>query len=577
MASIQARISRGKKYWSIVESHRVNGQPRTRIIEYLGTADTLFERLQRGDEFSITSYSHGDTAAILNIAIELDIISIINKYVPVSIKNNKKPKRDNLTVGASLLLAAIGRACQPTSKKGWYEWCKGTSLGYCLRTSFKKLNSQHFWDQMNTVPLSALTLIEEEVVKKLIDIYEIKMDCLFYDTTNFFTFIDSTNRRCMLPQRGRNKQKRFDLRQIGMALLVTREDQLPIFHNTYEGNKNDVTSFKEVYDDLLSRLKSISKEMSEITIVFDKGNNSKENFKNIDVVTKKLYYVAGLVPAHFKKLIQIANNNFTEEKIDGENISIYRSKSVIWKNIRTCIVIISKRLKDGQIRGIRQALKKRYQLISKFKQQIESPSKKKILTEAEIKSRLLKIIKGQFVGDLINYKLIVLEDNTLSFTYTLNKEAYRYLRQKILGRQIIITNRHEWSNEEIIHAYRGQAKIEYAFRCFKNPFHFAIRPQYHWTDQKIQTHLFICLIGYLLSAVAYRKAKKEGYTKNINSFMEEMKSIRLACCRKRKSNKLKYQLETLPEELTNISRCLSVSNENLHPKVNFSDYKQMTI
>ena len=143
MASIQVRISRGKKYWSIVESRRVNGQPRTFILEYLGTAETLLQRLQQEDTFSIKSYSHGDSTALINTAVELDIINTINKYIPTG-KDDTKPTRDGLTVGASLLLAAIGRACHPTSKRGWYEWCKETSLEYCLKTSFKKLTINIF-------------------------------------------------------------------------------------------------------------------------------------------------------------------------------------------------------------------------------------------------------------------------------------------------------------------------------------------------------------------------------------------------------------------------------------------------
>ena len=114
MASIQFRVSRGRKYWSIVESRRVNGEPRTFILEYLGTAETLLQRLLNEDTFSIKSYGHGDSTALINTAIELDIINTINKYIPTG-KDGTKPIRDGLTVGASLLLAQqalTGGACR---------------------------------------------------------------------------------------------------------------------------------------------------------------------------------------------------------------------------------------------------------------------------------------------------------------------------------------------------------------------------------------------------------------------------------------------------------------------------------
>lgn len=571
MASIQFRVSRGRKYWSIVESRRVNGQPRSFILEYLGTAETLLQRLLNEDTFSIKSYSHGDTTALINTAVELDIINTINKYTPTG-KDGTKPTRDGLTVGASLLLAAIGRACHPTSKRGWYEWCKESSLEYCLKTSFKKLDSQHFWDQMNALPLESIPLIEEEIVKKLINTYKIKLDCLFFDTTNFFTFIDSANLNCDIPQRGKNKQKRFDLRQIGMALLVTRKEQFPLFHHTYRGNKNDVTVFKETFSDFFKRLKTIATELSDITVVFDKGNNSKDNFKMIDN-KDEFHYVAGLVPSYFKNLIERANKNFSTMKIDDEEVPVYRIKEKVWGEERTCVVTISSQLKEGQIRGIEQVLKKKYGMLEDFKKQLENPKRKKVFTKEEIETRLKKIIKGQFVEEILRYEFITLKGDFPSFIYFIDEDAYEKLKDEILGRKIVVTNRHDWTNEEILLAYRGQAKIEYAFRCLKNPFHLAIRPQYHWTDQKIEVHIMTCIIGYLLAIAVYIKAKKLSYSRNINNLMEELKKIRLACSIRKKGRKIKYQIERIPDHLLKIAKALGITNENIRLKVNFSDYK----
>lgn len=572
MAFINYRKSRGKKYWSIVESQRIKGKPRTVILEYLGTAETLLQKLQGDESISISTYSHGDVATLINTAIELDIIDIINKHIPTG-KNGIKPSRDGLTVGASFLLAAIGRACHPTSKLGWYDWCKETSLEYCLKSSFKKLDSQHFWDQMNVLPIESIPLIEEEIVEKLIETYQIKLDCLFYDTTNYFTFIDSTNNRCDIAQRGKNKQKRFDLRQVGMALLVTRGEQFPIFHRTYRGNKNDIVIFKEAFEDLFGRLKKIAKELSDITIIFDKGNNSKNNFKMIDN-NEELHYVGGLVSSYFKELIREANKNFGTIKINDEMVPVYRIKKSIWGRERTCVITISRQLKEGQIQGIHQALEKKYKELDEFKQQLENPKRRKVFKRDEIELRLKKVIRGQFVEEILKYEFIELGGKALSFTYFVDYKAFDKLKKDVLGRKILITNQHDWTSEEIILAYRGQSKVEYAFRTLKNPYHLAIRPQYHWTDQKIEAHFFICIIGYLLTIAAYTKAReKPGYKRNISNFMEDLRRIRLACTIKRKGRKIRYQLERLTAHQMELAHSLNISNENLRPNLNFSAYK----
>src|SRR5262249_44467498 len=149
--------------------------------------------------------SHGAVAAMLACASQLNLCDIINEEIDASGKGvAKKPIRNGLTVGATLLLAAIGRVCMPTSKRGWGEWAKTTSLSYLLRCSLTKIDSQHFWDMMDTVPVDAIEKIEENLLKKMLSVYGIETNSLFYDTTNFFTYIDTTNERCQIAQRGKS-------------------------------------------------------------------------------------------------------------------------------------------------------------------------------------------------------------------------------------------------------------------------------------------------------------------------------------------------------------------------------------
>ena len=142
MASLQVKMHQGRKYWCIVESKRINGKPGAFVVAYFGTADTLLARLtNEGGHHKIKSYSHGAIAALLSMAQKLDIVSIINKHTRSQRHYwPEQPLRNNLTTGITLLLAAIGRACKPTSKLGWYEnWAKETSCDHLLRISSARL------------------------------------------------------------------------------------------------------------------------------------------------------------------------------------------------------------------------------------------------------------------------------------------------------------------------------------------------------------------------------------------------------------------------------------------------------
>ena len=264
-------------------------------------------------------------------------------------------RRRSPTVGMSLLLAAIGRVCMPTSKRGWSNWAKTTTLAYRRRCSLSKIDSQHFWDLMDALPTEEFK-IEKELLERIIKIYGLESDTLFFDTTNFFTYIDTTNLRCTIAQRGKNKQKRYDLRQVGLAMVVTREDMIPLFHLTYQGNMNDTKVFRTVIKEIKNRLKALGLNVEEHTLIFDRGNNSK---KNMSIVRDlQLHYVGALTPYNHKKLIDEALDNFEELDVGGNVIQVYRDKREIWQEERTVVVFISEKLKAGQIRGIYQSWKK---------------------------------------------------------------------------------------------------------------------------------------------------------------------------------------------------------------------------
>ena len=284
MATIQSKVSRGHKYWYIVESKRVNGKPRPIVLAYLGKADGLLRRLKGiTSEIRLKSYSHGGVGALLNIASRLDVAAIINKYIDSKRKYRpKKPMSNNLTAGITITLAAIGRVCMPTSKRGWLSWAKTTTLQYLLRCSLSKIDSQHFWDLMDALPVDKIPEVEADILANVFKIYNIESDSLFFDTTNFFTYIDSTNVRSTIARRGRNKQKRSDLRQTGLAMVVTKAYMIPLFHLSYDGNIADTVVFRKTVAKVKERLEKLGLALGKHTIVFDRGNNSKRNLATLD-------------------------------------------------------------------------------------------------------------------------------------------------------------------------------------------------------------------------------------------------------------------------------------------------------
>lgn len=569
MATIQSRISRGNKYWYIVESRRVNGKPRPIMLSYLGKANDLLERLQGiSDKVKLKSYTHGAIAALLKVAEELDVCTIINKHIESKRKNTAKyPIRNNLTAGATFLLAAIGRLCMPTSKSGFYDWAKNTSLEYLLKTNLSKVDSQHFWDLMDALPVENIDLIEQELLKKVFEIYQIDTDSLFFDTTNFFTYIHTTNERCTIAKRGKNKQKRADLRQIGLAMVVAKDSMVPLFHLTYEGNRHDSVIFSSVIQKLKARMISLNMDVNKHTVVFDRGNNSK---KNLDLIkTNELHYVGALVPYQHKELVEEAIKNFEKIEFAGETLQAYRCKKIIWGEERTIVAHISDGLKAGQVGWIHELLDKAKRQLADLQEVINKQYLKNIkksnktkpktnplnenpMSEQEkIEEKIKKIVQDKKINDLIIWSLECAEGK-YQINYLIDQDKLNTLEDKF-GVRILMTDRHDWSIEEIIKAYHGQAFVEQTFKNLKNPYHLAVRPQFHWTDQKIKVHYFICVLGYLLATLLWQQAKEKiNFTGTLDNFLDSLNNIRLGVLLEAtgKSGKIKalYKLEEATED-----------------------------
>ncbi|MEI6553833.1 MAG: IS1634 family transposase [bacterium] len=547
MATIQARASRGNKYWYIVESRRVNGKPRPIMLAYLGKANDLLKRLQGMiDRVKLKSYSHGAIAALLKISEELDVCNIINKHIESKRKNIAKyPIRNNLTAGATFLLAAISRLCMPTSKSGFYDWAKNTSLEYLLKTNLSKVDSQHFWDLMDALPADNIELIEQELLKKVFETYKIDTNSLFFDTTNFFTYIHTTNEKCSIAKRGKNKQKRADLRQIGLAMVVAKESMIPLFHLTYEGNRHDSVIFSSVIQKLKKRMAFLNMDIKNHTVVFDRGNNSKKNLDLIKI--NELHYVGALVPYQHKELVKEAFGNLDKTEIEN-SFHVYRNKKKIWGEERTVVAFISDGLKAGQIGWIYNLLDKAKKKLADLQNEI---NKKPAQDKDKLEQKITKIIEDKKINDLINWSLDC-NEGKYQINYLVDKEKLKAIEDE-LGIRILMTDRHDWSTEEIIKAYHGQAFVEQAFKNLKNPYHLAIRPQFHWTDQKIKVHYFICVLGYLLATLLWKQAKENiNFTGTLDNFLDYLNNIRLAVMlesgEKRGNVKATYKLEEPHED-----------------------------
>jgi len=559
MVSLAKVKAGGRTYWRIVESRRVNGKPRPVPILNLGTADALLERLLNAPEghLRIQSFQHGDVAALKAVADRLGVERILERHL----QKLRKPKRRRLPIARTLLLAALNRAVRPRSKRAWAKWAQGTSLHRLFSgLEPETLTSQHFWDQMDCVPMEALAAIEEELTKAVVKELGIQLDTLLYDTTNFFTFIASTNKRSSLTSRGHNKQKRHDLRQFNLALLVARDGHIPLCSHVYEGKRVDVEVFDESLTKIRERLASLSLSLEDVTFVYDKGNNSKKNQARIDGL--EVGYVASVCPAHHRDLMDIPVDQYVpfpdESSLAG--VPCLRLTKEIWGIERTVVLYFSQQLHDGQVRGLEQHLQKRLAKLAEWKHQLEKP-RSGPRSETSGRKQVADLVSGQYVKQVLRAEYFHDRKGADRLEYWIDEEAREKLENEYFGKRILVTNRSTWSDEDILRAYRGQSHVEEAFRQLKDDEHLAVRPQYHWTDQKVHVHTFMCLLALLLSRVVEHDARKHGRRESLSTVLDLLGTVRLAMVllpsgKKGGRPRCQWQLEECEPEVLDLFKSL---------------------
>jgi transposase len=517
--SLTKKIIRGHPYWYARECRRIDGKPKIVWQKYLGKADDIARsmgaRPPKPKTIVLTDFA--GPAALYDLAQELDLVGTIDR---------RAGKRDQgLGVGTYIVLAAINRCLAPKSKAALADWYQRTVLRRLLPVAAGQLTSQRFWDHMSYLDAEKISAIEQDLTQTLIDRFEIDLSCLLYDTTNFFTSIDTFNEAPSLAQRGKSKEKRADLRIIGLALLVTRDFHIPLFHHVYPGNRHDAAEFSSVTDILVARYRLFSQNVEGITLVFDKGNNSHETQGRLDA--SEYHFVGSLSPAQHSDLIEVPLSRFRALKgEDLEGVLAWRTRKAVLGAERTMVVTFNPELFLTQTATILREVRNRTHKLRELRAHLAHPAKKgKAITLESAEKQVQAILSGRHMKDLLRVQ-VTERKRSLRLTYRLDRTAWARLQRTLLGKNILFTDQDSWSDEDIVRAYRGQYHIEEAFKRMKNPHFVSWRPLHHWTDQKIRVHAFYCVLALLLSSLLRRRLAQKGIDLSIVKILAALSEVK---------------------------------------------------
>jgi len=553
MASLQKKRNKGHDYWYIVESKRINGKPTPIVIQYLGTIENILKHFRNGSDDSQSeykSYAHGAVAALTKIAKKTNILKIMAEHLPCQ-------TRDGLKREETLLLAAIHRAVQPSSKKGFTDWVKTTTLPTLIKFDPEQITSQHFWDQMDGITEKELKDCEDAIRDHIFGLYSFSVENLILDYTNYHSYIATTNEQNTLAERGHNKQKRYDLRQFSLAVVTTKDVLFPMCSHVYEGNINDQSVFPVYLDQIIERIPEL--DIEKTTLVYDGGSNNKGNLEKLE--ESGLHYICALSLSTCKELYDIDLDLYEPVRINGQDVLCYRLRREIWGKERECLLIYSSALCEGQVRELENDLLKNQHYLDDLLEKIRSEKSRIKKDPKSIDDRLKKGIKGAHQRDLIKVG-IEGESVVTGLSWQIDGDKKQEIIKRYFGKKLLISDHQGWSSQEILSTYNNQYLIEKIFKDTKNPHHFAIRPQYHWTDKKIRVHIFCCLLGLILTSLLRKELLDHEIVMENTALIDELNKIReVWVFKKSKKNKsglkIEKQLEMMDEKQAQLWNIIS--------------------
>jgi transposase len=525
VSSVIKKRRGGRTYLYAATSARVGGRPRIVEQVYLGAEEEVIARLTAGpgSDPSVPATEHrrfGDVAAVWGMLGRLDAVTVIDSVIDSGVGD--AARGGGVSVGTYLGLAALNRVCEPKSKRAFADWWVRTALGRITRIPVGVLDHRRFWDAMDAVSVEQLEEIEAALTRRMIEVFGLDTHALILDMTNFATFIDSGNQRAPIAQRGKAKQKRYDLRIVGLGLVATRDGGIPLLSHAYPGNKVDVTQFTAMIEELTRRYTATLSGPGAATLTFDAGQNSEPNFTRLAQLG--LHFVGSVPPSdHPDLLARPAADRHLVPAYAEENLTAFETTAMVLGQRRRVILTHSPGLHTAQQAGFAQTLRKATAALSELAARLARGRTRR--PHAKVQAEIDTICAPRWVARVITTGLTGDTPATLRLAWRIDQHAQAALEEEIFGKRILVTDHDDWPLEQVIDAYRSQEYLEAGFRQAKDPHVVSFAPIRHFTDHKIRVHLFTCVLALAIAHLMRREATRAGLAMSVPALLGELEGI----------------------------------------------------
>lgn len=488
---------------------------------YLGSAETIL-RCIKGNRspVKVKTRNFGMVAAAYQAANLVELPQILAKHI--------KGERFKTDLWKYFFVTIINRLDSATSKEKMSDWLKKTILPKLLNIKTQNFSGKKFWYAMDDVisekalqekrektinkddPFEGIddtifTTIEAELFSRIDQLMGLSSNVICYDATNFFTYIEEP-KRSKIANTCHSKDSKNHLNHVGLLMAVEKTFGIPLISRVYRPNCHDSKLFSHILAELIVSLKALCGTGTDLVLVLDKGNNSKDNFSYME---GKINWIGALVPSHHKDLIDMELDQYHGVWKDKH---YYRCKKTVMDMECTVVLTFNATRKRKQEHTLTRGIEKlKTEIVKKWNNYKKTPK--------SITSGINTILKKSRYGKCI--KVSVANGNPY---FEENKKEIK-TRKKCFGKNLVFSNMLDAEAGYLIDTYNEKNIIENDFHLLKDVTLIRFRPIRHWTDSKIRAFAFCCVVSMTLMRIMQWMTAQEGYKMSTNVLKDELTDI----------------------------------------------------
>ncbi len=515
-------------YWALVESRRTERGPRQHVVAYLGEMDAVgrlgLQKAAEGrSDHQVDLYENvepewvevnvrgvrtervrdfGDIWLALQLLKRLGLVEFFHQVMPAG--QEKIPWADLACV------LTIARFCEPRSELYIAEHFYGhTALADLMGIPNDLIYENRLYRALDKL-LPHKEALEKHLKRRFGELFNIEYDLLLYDVTS--TYFEGETRGNPQAKRGYSRDQRPDCKQVCIALVVTKEG-IPLGYEVFDGNRHDSTTVEEIVEKMEARYGAADRIW-----VMDRGMVSENNIEFLSQNHRR--YIIGTPKSLLKK--------FERELLSGDwekiNEALQVKKCAAPEGTEETFILCRSTARKEKEQAILERFSNR---IEKELQKIQTSCQKGRLKDPALAERRIGRLlqRNSRAAGLFNIKVVKNQaDDRLSIVWRKlsDRQSWQQLTQ---GCYILRSNIADWSAEELWNAYIHLTDVEAAFRIQKNDL--VLRPIWHQKEQRVQAHILVCFLAYVLWKCLSQMCKNSGLGNEPRKVIDEIKRIKL--------------------------------------------------